>query len=396
MLDTALFTASDLLAATLDVIDRGSPDIVPTKKSEAALTKAVDRLDALIDTCLMEGTDKTLTDALEVLYDRDKPNACSLLEQTIELAASSALTPDGRLCEMVLVPVLVSKDTSHLTLPTPQGLALAEVLKTHYAVRGYSKVAVSRRLRNPEEVYRLKFSEVYALNTTDTLDFRHLASTRVDEFNHQLWHPTLRFLMVHLERKMGDVLEAFDDDADEGAGQADSEVLSEHASKQALATKLGQILAVPYGTPLLCAADSNLYAARSEGMRMYAHKVAHLSIERQLTAAGGLPVTEVMVTYHTPEDEGEDSEVTQARVAIIGENAKILAGHVIESNDWFTADMVTDLLGSICGWVGLAGLQQAPEIIEIQEENIAPFFCNGETWEQLAPDSLRVEQEKIA
>lgn len=413
MLDTALFSASEILDATLTLValeeanlrdeDEG---LETSPKAESALMAATDHLEGLLKLCLRTQQSELLTDALEVLHDTGQVTACEFLEGAVELAACSARDEDGRLLEMVLVPVVVSKEACHLHLTTQQCRDIAQAYRNHDPARVYSEVRVGRRLHDPAEIYSLSYHEVFALNGADSLDLRHIVSRSTQEFNHPLWHPELRFLAIHLESEPQALAQWLSGASAEQAAPEDWGSLEDpremddaqegvRVALRELATDIGHILAVAYGTPLLCGVPDNLYAARQEGMLMYAHKVARLSIERQLEEQSNEPAR-MLVTFHAHEVNGDDSDVSQARVAVLDENGVLIAGHVIESNDWLPAKGVSELLRVICESLGLVTINQANQIIEILDEAIEPFFCTGEDWAQLPAQTLRLEQEIIA
>lgn len=400
MFDTRMFNTSDLMDATLTLVELQEAQLRADESgapydaaADEALTDSCDRFYYLIAEALEEGDSESLEDAINTLTAADKLDASEFLEKAVQSAACHSYDEDGNLLETKLFPVLVSRETCHESLTLHQCKTLSDIYKKHHPDKNFTRVAVGKRLRDAEEIYSLRFHDVRELNDTGRAGFGHLATQGLQVFNDRLFHPVLRFFMVQTTTAIADGADVeleqdFQDSLGIASAEPDSPAVT---SPKELARNLANELAVLYGTPLICGTAGNLFVARREAMLMYAHTVARLSINRQLDSAQSKPVS-VMATLHTDFDEGPESQVSQIRVSLVDAEKKVIAGHILECGEWFTEEDAEDLSMEICKWAKLNGFDRADGVIEILDQDLEPFFCNGENWEQLPSDSLRLDQ----
>jgi hypothetical protein len=403
MIDTPLFNASDLIDATLTLVSIQEAQLhaesVGAPYDEVAdeeLTDSSDRFHYLIAEALEEGDSTTLEYAIDTLSAAKKETESSFLEVAVQTAACHSYDNEGRLLETKLFPVLVSRETSHEYLVGRQCQKMAEVYRRHHPEKTLERVVVNPRLLDAEEVYSLRFHEVRELNDTGRAGFRHLVTQGLQETTDTLFQPVLRFLMVQTTTVIADGTDPDleSDFLDSVCTEPDTSdtpsSLLEYVPKE-LARELANEMAITFGTPLMSGVEANVFVARRAGMLMYAHTIARLSVTRQLAHADAKPDS-MMTTWHTYDHEGEDSPVCQIRVSLVSANQEIIAGHILECGNWFSEEDADDLCIEICKWAGLAVIARNTGVIEILDEHVEPYFCNGEEWDRLPASFLRLEQ----
>jgi hypothetical protein len=408
MFETSLFSTAALLDATLTVVELQETELraeetqsALTPEQDAALAEACEQFDGLIEQHLEEGRSDVLMDALETLQVADRHTACQFLESAIELNATRYIDDEGNRWELKLVPLVVSRETADDLMPSTLCQTLAKAISSHYAQREYAKVTVGSRLWSAEDIYALHYHEVYALNHADNHGVRHLVSHSLHQYNDRVWHPVLRFMLVHTVTAPALALNADDRELDEDFAPVSdfennppAEQKTHVESSQELTKELAHQLAVLFGSPMVCGSLNNIYEARKEGMLIYSHKVAHTSINRQLTKKGVRP-QRLILTCHSRDPDVPEAVVDQLRVALVDERGQLLAGHVLECSDWLGAAESMDLVALIGEWAHLDSINQVREVFALDENELEPYFCTGNMWEKLANGAPRLEQAQF-
>lgn len=393
MLDSMLISTSNLLDATLTLVSLQEQSVLAeesgkqlTEEKEAEIDDALDYFYELLEDTLDSGDSQVLEQALEALLAAGKTTECTFLESAVENAACENYDEAGNRLSLKLMPILVSKEYCNIALTPVQCSSIAQVFIKHNPHKSFHKVLVSPQLLDPSEVYSWRFTEVHAMNLEQGANLRGLVSRELQDFHNPIWHPAFKFLAI---RTIMDV-----NDADDFEFNAHEEPVSLLLGENDLPFELevSNILTIPYGTPLLAGPAASVYSARVTGMKLYADKVARMSVNRQVRVSGQT-AEQMVLTYHTEEFEGPDSLVSQIRIAVVDSAGAILAGHIIECNDWLTLEDGMDITKDVCAGVGLGALTLNEEILEIREDfDELPFFQTDEGWAQLPSDSLRLQQ----
>lgn len=392
MLDTSTTLLADLLDKTLVFYELQTTEMkildAGLEMSEAdykQLDEAFDTFEDALDNLLASKESLVLADALNTLVSKGRIEEARFLESAIHQNIASFTNEQGELFQAFLLPLVAPTEYARENIPPELCQRIGALVNKAFGER-FQRVTVSGVLRNPHEIYNLKFHEIFELNTALPNSMRRLLTENLTDTDELLWKPTIRFILV--QTVTAPVVE--DGSWVVGSGRLGKETM------HTLTKDIGTELSVIFGAPLGLGYLSSVNVARMDGMAMYAHNLAKLSIERQLATLPDKP-TSMMVTLHTLDDLDEIdpdlAEITQVRIALLGASGELVAGHILEVNDSLPPSTAQDLTELIAKWSGLRSMSKAKTPVEILEKGEEPFFCKGMQWDRLPKSSRRLSQE---